>query len=83
MGQSIKQVYIPFKCECMQDEGMLALPERGDGEDILVFMNRIRAVLSEEHTRRSPQCHSPKVEYIKIPMDEQKDVIGRNGGGTA
>lgn len=67
---------VPYKCQCMQDEGSFIMRARGANEPIESFMDRLRIALSKDHMKRNSVCASATVEYVKIYLGKDNPVIG-------
>ncbi len=74
-----KKVEIKFKCACMSAEGSFYIDERRSDEDVAVFVERVRAGLTQAHHETNFLCASGKTEYVKIPVssDGPDGVVGR------
>lgn len=76
-----KWIECKYKCTCHKDERVFLIPERGVAEDISEFMHRAKVGLTKDHREKSSFCMATKVEYLKIPFNDDK--VGGAGGGTA
>jgi hypothetical protein len=77
----MRWVEIRYKCGCLIEEVTFLMPERKDGEDVAVFMDRMRSALFNDHRVKSPRCSARKTEYVKVPVPG--DVVGGAEGGQA
>lgn len=68
-----------YKCACMEAEVPVFVRDRGEGEDVVHWVEQvIGAALATDHRARSPFCRATAVEYVKIPVDLGEDArIGR------
>lgn len=68
-------IELAYKCSCMQDEQQFFVRERNDDEDIVDYMETVvRPALGIHHTKVSPLCQSPTVEYLKLPISDDKPL---------
>lgn len=74
-----KELTVKYKCACMQDEGSLTMKARRHGEDIDDFMGRLQRELGRDHAARNPLCRADKVEFVKVPLDEESGQVGGAG----
>lgn len=70
-------IEIKYKCQCMKEEVALQVIPRDVNRDIVEWMREIvQPAIGYDHKTRSPKCHRAKMEYAKIPMDEQSGSVG-------
>ena len=77
----MRWIEIKYKCRCMLKERDVLVVARSSGEDILDFMERMQKSIGKDHRQQSPFCQATKMEYAKIPIED--DEIGSAKGGTA
>jgi hypothetical protein len=77
----MKWIEIVYKCHCMSVERSLHIKARYKDEEILDFMERVRSSIGLDHHSRSPICAATKMEYAKVPIEDNE--IGGAKGGTA
>jgi hypothetical protein len=64
-----------YKCSCMPRERAFYVRERLPNESIIDFMDKaVRPALSIDHRSRSPLCAATRLEYLKMPVDENKPI---------
>lgn len=68
---------IKYKCRCDANERNVDVPDRVAGSDLERWMNCVYACLGYDHTARSPYCQHEKTEYIKIPMPDGTEELGK------
>lgn len=67
---------IRYKCRCFQDEAVLNVPDRTEGEDVVRWMESLQALIGDDHRKRSALCTATTMEYAKIPVPENSPGIG-------
>lgn len=77
----MRMTEVHYKCQCMKEEVLLHIKERGLHEDIEDFMTRMQKIISQDHKSRSPLCFRDSMEYAKVEYNEE--TVGRAKGGTA
>lgn len=63
-----------YKCVCMKTEASFIMRERRPDEDIRAYMEVVRRALGDDHIKRSPLCRAGAVEYLKMPLSENKPI---------
>lgn len=63
-----------YKCSCMNKETTINVPNRREGVDILEWMEIVQICMGFDHRSLSPHCRAGKVEYAKIPIDENMPI---------
>lgn len=68
---------IKYKCRCMDNEREIAVRSRQHDEDLLLWMGVVvQTTISGDHAVASPYCLCEKMQYVKIPTDENASGIG-------
>jgi hypothetical protein len=68
-------IELRYKCGCMSEETTLMVRERRAHEDIIRWMDFVvRPALGIDHQKRSPLCRADKVEYLKVPVEDEKPI---------
>lgn len=67
---------LSYKCACMECDGIVQVPARPPGSDLMLWMNAVTATIAMDHAARNPRCRSTVMEYIKIPLDDANAEIG-------
>jgi hypothetical protein len=71
-------IEIHYKCHCMPSEVSLLVRERTAEESVVEWMESVaRPALGVDHATRSPLCMSSKMEYLKIPVDDDTPIGNR------
>ena len=64
-----------YKCQCMHEEAIVMVKERTADQDVIEWIDFVvRPALGKDHDHRSPLCRAAKVEYLKIPFDDDKPI---------
>ena len=72
------KVEVRFKCKCMTDEAVLAVPARRRDEDVIIWMNQVvQPSIYLDHRMRSPQCEATEMEFAKVFLPENAEFIGQ------
>lgn len=68
---------IKYKCRCMVKEREIEVRPRRHDEHILLWMGlAVQTTIGGDHAVASPHCYREKMEYVKIPTDENANGIG-------
>lgn len=68
---------ISYVCGLCSDERQwLAVPERGPGMDIRVWMAIVASLVKSHHTLTSAVCPAQTIAEVAIPMPSGTQVIG-------
>lgn len=68
-------IEVRYKCSCLQDERKVMVKERTSGQNVVEWVEEVALVaISCNHAELSPLCVSTRMEYIKIPADEQLPI---------
>lgn len=59
---------ILYKCRCMKEERKLIVTDRVPKRDLGEWMHVLETSISYAHRSCFPNCHSQKMEYVKIPV---------------
>lgn len=62
-------IEVILKCQCADGEAKLLVRERGEDEDILDWMEHVKAQVGDWHRER--ECPSSELEYMKIPIPDR------------
>lgn len=66
-------VELLYKCACMEQERAFYVRERRQDEDIGAFLEKIvQPALTNNHRSRSPLCAAKTLEYLKMPIEDNK-----------
>jgi hypothetical protein len=63
-----------YKCSCHASEREVCVPDRVPDTDILEWMEIVQGCIGYDHKARSPHCRASKVEYAKIPIEEDQSI---------
>lgn len=71
-------ITLMFTCKgCGLVDHKFQVPARESADhDVVAWMKKVEAWVSDEHTRVSPKCTANKLDNLKIPM-EGADFIGQ------
>lgn len=68
---------IRYKCRCMKDEREIVVTDRVKGSDIGAWMQLVvTPSLTYDHGAISRNCYQGKMEYTKIPLNEETGEVG-------
>lgn len=74
-GPTVDVIYACDKCG-IKDK-VVQVFERGETEDLAVWMKSVQVALSRDHDITSPHCHITELTYAKIPMAHGSARIGQ------
>jgi hypothetical protein len=69
-------VNIFYKCQCLDKEQEIAVPDRRPTGDLIAWMNAVQTCIGMDHEALSPKCRRAALEYAKIPMIDPAAQIG-------
>ena len=70
-------IEVKYKCRCMKDEAGVFVVPRDPNRDVVQWIDGpVMAAITYDHTTRSPFCRAEKLDYLKLPLDEQGLAIG-------
>lgn len=71
------QIAITYKCKCMAAEETIMIDARQEGEEIIWWMdNTLGPAIAKDHRWRSPVCIATTMEYVKIPVEDDRPIGG-------
>jgi hypothetical protein len=73
MGLTIEVMYSCHGCGLR--DAAVTVPERGD-EDVVKWLDRVRAFIGADHASRSPHCRSGACD-LKIPVPAGTEKVGK------
>lgn len=77
----MRRIIVRYKCTCMIQEASVSVAARRKDEDIEKWMSHLQAALTVDHRDRFPFCTSEKLEYAKIPFEENKPIGAAEDAG--
>lgn len=70
-------ITIRYSCHlCRLEKVHCDVPERQEGADISDWMKIVGAHLSDDHARRSPNCHPDSLSDVLIPVSGAQYIGG-------
>lgn len=68
---------VTYKCECLDEEVTIAVPDRLEGDDVVHWVSTIvGSELFKDHRTRSPDCRSTATQYVKFEIDPAGGPLG-------
>jgi hypothetical protein len=70
MTDSLLKITVTYSCNgCGANDRKLDVPARPEDMDLMVWMNQLAQLISNDHAKRSPGCRTRKMRDLKIPID--------------
>lgn len=67
---------IMYKCHCAE-EIAIDVPDRVHNTDIHEWINIMQGCIGYDHHARSPLCRRTEMEYVKIPVPDGTEELGK------
>lgn len=70
-------IEIKYKCRCMKAEAAVFVVPRDPARNVVEWIEGpVMSAVGYDHTTRSPFCRAEKLDYLKLPVNEQSQAIG-------
>lgn len=80
----MRTIELKYKCQCLREEVSFTVRERLPEEELADYMeNYVQVGLIFDHMTRAPRCTSPKIEYLKLPVESHAGLGFSAEGGNA
>lgn len=70
----MNNIKLTYKCKCMREEVTFECASRREGESVTDYMVFVQIAVTADHRTRSPLCISPALDYLKMPIEDNKGI---------